>query len=926
MSFESNKKRKRQILSCGNCHKKKRKCDRKHPCSSCIKLSIDATCAYSTISNKKQHSYDNHGFNFEHLRKPGVTNSEELNIENDPSLHNKIEILNNKIKDLEASITIATLQNKQKSNDSRIQYNNDHNSQKRYTNIGPESLKDMKNLENDLRFTGYNPIMADEYTINFLESINKDPKSDMKAVFTPYGPLGFSILLKQDPGAILIWKYLTSPNRIHFSIEPILKRDPKDKSLEDLDRRSRKFYGDKYIKILDKKHSDADITEIKKAISNFGLKLGISFHPAVFHDETTLLERIRQVLPNRRTLNMLVDVFFDTLYPFFPILDESAFRADISRMTGHTISDNLDEEIEDIVLGSKHDIAFLATLLITVRLSYLSLFSNLVDKNEELLNSKDDSLTSQNRRFLMEHPIPIELISIAELCIKEFDLLSESNLALFQSLCMMHIYHIHAPEEDPSSNHQSSISIGILYQMANSLFLNRDPDYILYFSERKIDKRLKILKRNLWYFLICADIKDSIIYGTPIYTIESNFDTKKPFLIEDTSNINNIEKHTIMAFDKLYPVFMSAHKILKHIFRIKSDMKISDLAKRLSDFEILIEETLGNLKEYLVPDSYYPEFLKIQKFNLYVYCKLMLLYIYYCFFLYFENRNVQLNLFYFKKLWAIINYELGDISSNFLYYCEDYFGSGFALIFTPIFEYLTRMRMLSCQFQVRLKITLRSIDMNTFVKIPMSSSLVKLYAKSLNALIDIINEVEMRCEDSISTLSERYFYAWKTTHSYKYGRSILNDDTLYEVDQESSLNANLKYSLDQIQQLKDLLSCCINVTRSKPSNAFTNRAGYRDSTRNLHILPSSEERVLIDHQIDKLWYLFDLIKQEFLTSRNRISVYDQRNTYPPGSLHPEDSNAGFNFDFDSHILHENNLFGNFAIDDFFSDNNFNIIN
>lgn len=267
---------------------------------------------------------------------------------------------------------------------------------------------------------------------------------------------------------------------------------------------------------------------------------------------------------------------------------------------------------------------------------------------------------------------------------------------------------------------------------------------------------------------------------------------------------------------------------------------------------------------------------------------------------------------------------MGDISSNFLYYCEDYFGSGFALIFTPVFEYLTRMRMLSCQFRVRLKNTLRSIDMNTFNKNSMSNSLVILYAKSLNVLIDIMIEIEVMCENSNSTLSNRYFYAWKTTQSYKFGRSILDDDRLYEVDKESSTNANLKYSLGEIQQLEDALTCCMNVMRCKLSNVLTNRVDYSNSTTNLRIARSSEDCVRIDHQIDKLWVLFDLIKQESLSSRNRISVYDQRkNIHCPGRIHRED--AGINFDFDS-VLHENNLFGNFAIDDFFSDNPFNIIN
>lgn len=607
------------------------------------------------------------------------------------------------------------------------------------------------------------------------------------------------------------------------------------------------------------------------------------------------------------------------MFPFFPILDESAFRADIFRIIEIDTSDKSNGEIRNIILGSKHDLAFLATLLITLRLSYLSLFSNLIEKNEEILKSEDSSLTSQNRRFLMEHPVPIGAINIAELCIKEFDLTSESCLTLFQSLCIMHIYRKHAPEEDPSNNHQSTVSIGILYQMANSLFLNRDPEYILYFSDRKVDERIDMLKRNLWYFLVCADIEDSIVYGSEIYTVESNYDTKKPFLSEDSSKIRGIERQTIIAFDKLYPVLMSAHRILELIFRIKSDMKISDLAERLSDFEILVEKNLGNLGTYLVSNNFYPEFLKIQKFKLYLYCKLMLLYIYYCFFLYFENRNVQLNIFYLKKLWAIIYDELGDSCDNFLYYCEGFFGSGFVLIVTPIFEYLTRMRMLFCQFRVRLTSTLRSIKMHTFNKNLVKKSLIKLYSKSINSLINIIGELEMGNENTMSILSERYFYAWKSFQSYRYGRNILDDHTLYEIDQESSSNANLKYSLDEIQQLENLLTHVLDLMKYKSSPGSINgRNGYGSHIKKI------EERILHDHQIDKLWFLYDLMRQESLSSRNGVSMYNQRKTLHFLENTHYDGNNRVTNEFDSRILHDS-IFGNFAIDEFFSDNPFSII-
>ena len=102
----------------------------------------------------------------------------------------------------------------------------------------------------------------------------------------------------------------------------------------------------------------------------------------------------------------------------------------------------------------------------------------------------------------------------------------------------------------------------------------------------------------------------------------------------------------------------------------------------------------------------------------------------------------------------------------------------------------------------------------------------------------------------------------------------------------------------------------------------------RTSARNIHPITDSEEHILNKHQFDKFWFLFDLLKQESVSSRNGISTYDRnRENYPINqrSLSVENSNAAAAFDIDNNILYENNLFGSFAMDDFFFDNPFNII-
>ncbi|KRZ98246.1 uncharacterized protein AC631_05994 [Debaryomyces fabryi] len=203
--------------------------------------------------------------------------------------------------------------------------------------------------------------------------------------------------------------------------------------------------------------------------------------------------------------------------------------------------------------------------------------------------------------------------------------------------------------------------------MANSLYLNRDPDYFL---DRETDEKTKHLQRKLWYFLVNADVEDSITFGTPIWTMQDNYDTNLPFYCQNNSNLIDMEfeGQLIKAFEYLNPVISSVHSILETILKVKSSPKIIYVAKSLSELENLIDDRLGGLNEYLVLDDSLPDFLKIMKLKLLLHCKLFLSYTYYCLHVYYEERGIfHLHLFYLKKLIMIIFHELAGISLNLLH-------------------------------------------------------------------------------------------------------------------------------------------------------------------------------------------------------------------------------------------------------------------
>ncbi|KRZ98689.1 uncharacterized protein AC631_05546, partial [Debaryomyces fabryi] len=523
-----NKKRNRQILVCANCHKKKRKCDRELPCSSCIRLSIESSCSYFTP--KRQHVVDDklnatHGFSEQN--RTGINNNLNENRvgEHREDLNGRVETLNKKVRELEALLTTSTRDKNQKPRDLLLSFRYGDTSTQKVEGSSKSIYLNSKGIEG---FVGFNPVQLDNQTINFLNTFN----TNSNVPVSPYGPLRYLILIKQDPTGILISNYLRSPslrNFEHFS-------SPHVADLDKLEEKSRHFYGDSYIKKIGKDHTPNDIIEVKNAISKFGLSRGISLSIAQPENERNLLDKVKLVLPNKKTVNLLINLFFEVLYPHFPILDETTFRSDILAIFDGEINNSQINKIETIKIRNRQDVAVIATLLMLMRLSYLSLFNNDARKNESLLNSENDSLDIRNKKYLLQNPVQLEVINVAKLCIRELDLISLPNLAIFQASLMMQIYQTYSPEEDTFIRTESPVSIGNLYQMANSLFLNRDPDYILYYADRRMDEKMKTLSRRLWYFLITLDIEDSIIYGTQIYTVEVNYDTKIPTVPKKNSD------------------------------------------------------------------------------------------------------------------------------------------------------------------------------------------------------------------------------------------------------------------------------------------------------------------------------------------------------------------------------------------------------
>ena len=89
----------------------------------------------------------------------------------------------------------------------------------------------------------------------------------------------------------------------------------------------------------------------------------------------------------------------------------------------------------------------LGILLLVLRLSYVSLFSYDLSINENYFTTDDPSPKAQQTKYLLNNPINIDVVSVAQECFNQFNIMRNCNMTLMQLALLTRIYHQVAPED-----------------------------------------------------------------------------------------------------------------------------------------------------------------------------------------------------------------------------------------------------------------------------------------------------------------------------------------------------------------------------------------------------------------------------------------------------------------------------------------------
>lgn len=232
------KKRNKPSLVCSNCKRRKIKCDRRLPCSSCVKMKCGYECSYepkwqsiayegtgkSPISplargsESDSSSISNGGVgptgkgNGNGNGNVHATSSSSIWLTNRASTDPETQSLQNRILSLETSFPPLSEDerlNVENTEDAPVQTNNKTTSTSASTSTSAAVVQPISpDLTSRDDTFGYNPVGSEDETINFYEGYTpfhvKEPLRRIN-----HGPLAWAAYMRKDPWLLVLWIFST---------------------------------------------------------------------------------------------------------------------------------------------------------------------------------------------------------------------------------------------------------------------------------------------------------------------------------------------------------------------------------------------------------------------------------------------------------------------------------------------------------------------------------------------------------------------------------------------------------------------------------------------------------------------------------------------------------------------------------------------
>ncbi|KAF7580227.1 Fungal Zn(2)-Cys(6) binuclear cluster domain family protein [Clavispora lusitaniae] len=807
------RKRNRLTVVCQRCRLKKAKCDKKQPCETCSKSKCPELCIYenSTI-DKKPSSVS--------LNSVGI--SAPQSIESIP-------------------------QSRMDSLDS------ESNTPKESTTSSISHVV----IETSDFLIGVNPVVRSSNMVNMYMDLTVDSPSSMmsgnehsfrmfKCYRHSHRPVPFVELSQQEPGSQLYWRYKGKEN---LKLMTIQNFEPESLRNE-LAIATRTRFGERYIHSKSEAQSLGITTKDRTIqLSAYGISFGHSFTPETYDNENQL-ENLRAILPDRHSLLGYVKRFFEVIYPVYPIIDEEWMFGQITRLLRFSPTGELD----NVLMMSRDDHVIISILLLVLRLAYLSYFTNVADHNERILRTVRSSFPGA--ATLENSPVTLTAVSVASEFLERGSKGRKTSLVTLQANIMKCILRLLASDrENGFSILHDNTNCAKLIQMAISLSMERDPDYIAEYSPA--GKKLSNLRRKIWYVLVRLDLTMSYLFHCPRSITSEMYNTKLPVFSPSASNIEDLtlEKEVLDSMSEIHSVMEAGCSLLDISLNVKDLFKANDVLQKLTDFEQCIQDVIGTPSEYLSgqrPSKYTSNVLTVSALQTQLILKLFIGNAYYFFYLYYKYRNKsELEYFFLRKVLIIMFVEMNIYSMELMFLKHDIVNSEFFLFMSPVLLlYVHGIAMVGLGLAIRLDCSVIVAESSNHTTSEHVELLKKLTQRNECFVLGKLKLCKF--------MSERYFYAWKCSKSFGHGYKTIYEAEFYVNYIEELSKTSVSWTTRQQEEMMDLI----------PSAVPEVVAGVGDISRYTYCSDSSMEDadlkgddLLKTIQTDHFWICFNTVKE-----------------------------------------------------------------
>ncbi|WLF79844.1 Fungal transcriptional regulatory protein [Lodderomyces elongisporus] len=921
------KQRRKPSNTCDLCKRKKIRCNRQLPCSSCVKINMGYACTYDTKWRPVKTGGSDRSVNsptalsFQHFNNTGKFQQQPISPSVEPVSTANILLQNSENENRILKQRIAELENLIIHKD-KNQQNLDSLASNSTRGSSPTSLKPYIRKSPILpptHSTFPNPEVGDDEILNFYEGYTSvKVEGNVKRI--NHGPLSAIALLKRDPALTILWAstckrgYLKimdvdrpflvhshnadSNKIVHNNVNNFTNNinDTNGENngscstdiriSEKLDNAFKTRYlevegYDEYTPYKSRMKKEKIIMQHQKSSSHLEEDMNrleedtnmsnilaesqsrmtftqISIAKTLFdgrvNPELHLIEKIKQILPQKKVFWTLIDLFFSDIYPYVPYVDEVAFRQDLQKLFGP--ADYTMEPFTKVTFIKKLDLATIAICFVILRLTYYSLYSNRDCVNQAIVNSKADTM----KKFLLANPITTTLIDVANSCIYCFDITRKANFTVFQALLFMRVYRNCAFEEgDSIEGSDSQIGTALLVQMAHSLGLNREPDNLDVFHDEKINH----LGRKIWYYLVHTDIAHCFNAGYPTSIHPYHFDVVRPFMTDSNSNSKDVamEAEIVEMFGFLGTHLTLLRRLSNYALDITRGVKMNVINNDLHSLEVLLKTQFDIVQKKRLKDVQHNALELRCMFRVFMGLRTSLISYYYHIYLHYEKKlDSEMAFFYLCKLMHISTYDVmpqvGDVIYGYM--------SEMALFINPNLQLaLSRVNELTLSCLVRVRYNLRAMEQKPqHMEMLKHDVEYKRHHEILKSILQNLNHAGLLLLSLLERLGTRYYYAWRISKAKNVLFQKSTDSGFYD-KQNSGLKKIRAFQftpsqLDYFNSLAKLLA-----------DTSARIVNYKDSIEN----PTPDFSPRVNSQSNFANYTTEPLANTFGTKQEKLGSY-----------------------------------------------------